>query len=291
MPSRSIWQREEIEPCTNLLMDFPVAFFKLLTMSYASKACLYSCKILIILMGLPLPALSENKQLNYEAQVLQTEISDRDLKIIEQLVAIAQRQSSQVQEAKAAMGWSAFTDVLSIEFSPSQTTTNYNLPDLASENERSLSITMTIDPIKLLNIIQQLPMRKARWHEAKQQKRVAVVQYYLAYLQARQATKIAAYRMQQLGLVGAKTERIASVNSQVTFPHQVSLANSDYVAAAKEMLNTNAREHLALEDVWKVLNESIKPVFSALTESLQLAQMFHGSAVKSRNLCSIDGTN
>lgn len=222
-------------------------------MSYPSKLCLYSWKIvlLITLVGISLPALSENKQLNNdEPQILQTEISDRDLKIIEQLVAIAQRQSSQVQEAKAAMGWSAFTDVLSVEFSPSQTKTNYNLPDVTSENQRSFAIAMTIDPIKLLNIIQQLPIRKTRWHEVKQQKRVAVVQYYLAYLQARQATKIAAYQMQQLALAGAKTERIASVNSQVTLPDQVSqMANPEYVAAATQMLNTNARDRLALEEL------------------------------------------
>jgi hypothetical protein len=51
------------------------------------------------------------------------------------------------------MGWSAFTDVLSVEFSPSQTTINYNLPEIASESGRSFAIAMTIDPIKLLNYL------------------------------------------------------------------------------------------------------------------------------------------
>ncbi|MEH2215463.1 hypothetical protein [Nostoc sp.] len=49
-------------------------------MSYESIACLYSWKIIlaIALISLPLPALSENKQLNnYQPQILQTEISDR----------------------------------------------------------------------------------------------------------------------------------------------------------------------------------------------------------------------
>ncbi|MBN3939913.1 MAG: hypothetical protein V7L21_32095 [Nostoc sp.] len=71
------------------------------------------------------------------------------------------------------------------------------------------------------------------------------VQYYLAYFQARQAAKIATYRMQQLALLGAKTERIATVNSQ-GLSH---LVNPDYVAAATEMLNTNARDRLALEEL------------------------------------------
>ncbi|MBD2208330.1 hypothetical protein H6G27_00410 [Nostoc linckia FACHB-104] len=239
-------------------------------MSYASKICQYSGKIvlLIMLMSLPLPALSENKQLNNDqSQTLQTEISDRDLKIIEQLVAIAQRQSSQVQEAKAATGWRAFTDVLSVELSPSQTTTNYNLPEILSESERSFGIALTFDPIKLLNIIQELPLREARWQEAKQQKRLAVLQYYLAYLQAQQATKIAAYKMQQLAVAEAKTERIASLNPQVTVPHQISLANPDYVAAATEMLNTNARERVALEELAACVGLSSQATMTILKAS------------------------
>jgi hypothetical protein len=149
------------------------------------------------------------------------------------------------------MGLGAFTDILSVEFSPSQSTINSTLPDNISVSENSFSITMTTDPIKVLNSIQQLPMREARWHEAKQQKRVSVVQqHYLAYLQARQAKKIATYRMQQLALARLKTERIASLNSQATSRNQVSyLANPDYVAAAMDMLNTNARERLALEEL------------------------------------------
>ncbi|BAY94706.1 hypothetical protein IQ278_04385 [Tolypothrix sp. LEGE 11397] len=238
-------------------------------MSYASKICQHIGKILLLitLMSLPLPALSENKQLNNEPQTLQTEISDRDLKIIEQLVAIAQRQSSQVGEAKAAMGWGAFTDILSVEFSPSQSTTNYNLPEILSESERSFGIALTFDPIKLLNIIQELPLREARWQEAKQQKRLAVLQSYLAYLQAQQAKKIAAYKMQQLAVAEAKTERIASVNPQVTVPHQISLANPDYVAAATEMLNTNARERLALEELAACVGLSSQATMTILTKA------------------------
>jgi hypothetical protein len=207
--------------------------------------------LLVALMSTTFPGLSEDKQLaNNEAQILQTEISDRDIKIIEQLVAIAQRKSSQVQEAKAAMGLSAFTDIVSIELSPSQTTINSTLPDTSSENERSFSISMTIDPVRLLNTIQQFPIREARWHEAKQQRRVVVIQYYVAYLQARQATKIAAYRMQKIALVALKNERIASLKNSLTSSGQVNfLGNPDYVAAATEMLNTNTRERLALEEL------------------------------------------
>jgi hypothetical protein len=214
---------------------------------------LLSVKILLLLtlVGFPFPALSEAKQLrNDEAQILQIEISDRDLKIIEKLTAIAQRHSSQVQEAKNAMGLNAFTDILNVELSPSRTTINYTLPHALTESENSFSITMTIDPIKLLGSIQELPLRRTRWQEAKQQKRVLVVQHYLAYLQARQAKKIATYRMQQFALVAPKNKRVASLNSQVNSPAKVNyLANSDYVTIATDMLNANAREHLTLEEL------------------------------------------
>ncbi|MBD2197728.1 MULTISPECIES: hypothetical protein [Calothrix] len=238
-------------------------------MSYVSQICKYGGKILLMfaLVSLPLPALSENQQVNSSAEFeLQTQISDRDGKIIELLVAIALSQSSQVREAKAAMGWSAFTDVLTVELSPSQTTTNYNLPEILSESERSFGISITIDPIRLLNVINELPIRQARWHETKQQKRLAVIQYYLAYLQAQQATKIAAYRMQQITPTVGKTERIASVNSQVTVAQPVSLANPEYVAAATEMLNTNARERLALEELAACIGLSSQATLRLINE-------------------------
>ncbi|MBD2438103.1 hypothetical protein H6G69_14985, partial [Nostoc sp. FACHB-110] len=71
--------------------------------------------------------------------------------------------------------------------------------------------------------------------------------------------------------LGEFTQKIESfVESSLTLPNSFEVE-----------CYPNAIMRSVLEDVWKVLNESIKPVFSALTESLQLAQMFHGSAVKS----------
>ncbi len=145
------------------------------------------------------------------------------------------------------MGLSAFQDILFIELAPSQTITSSVSPDVSSENARSFSVTVTIDPIKLVGVISLLPIREARWNEAKHQKRSSVVQNYLVYLQARQASKIAAHRMQNF----AQSSRVASLNSQATHnPEQVNhLANSEYIAAATEMLNTNTREQIALEEL------------------------------------------
>lgn len=183
---------------------------------------------------------------SYQAEQLQTEITQQDLKIIEQLVTIAHRNSAQVMETKAAMGVSAFQDVMEIELSPSLTTLNSISSHSYKENERSFSLTITIDPIKILTALQQRPIMQAHWNEAKNQKRLAVVRYYLAYLQARQATKIASYRMQKF----TRGNPIASLNSQATAPGSVNnLTNPDYVAAVTEMLNTNALERVALEEL------------------------------------------
>lgn len=217
---------------------------------WLSSACVH-CKVLLALtlVSIPLQAIAseEKPHSSIEDQPLQTEITQRDFKIIEQLVTIAQRNSANVQETKAAMGLSAFQDILFIELAPSQTTTSSASPDASSENARSFSVTVTIDPIKLVGVISLLPIREARWNEAKHQKRLTVIQNYLIYLQARQASKIAAYRMQKF----AQSSRVASLDSQATYkPEQVNhLANSEYIATATEMLNTNTRERMALEEL------------------------------------------
>jgi hypothetical protein len=215
-----------------------------------SRACVFSCKVLLALTlaCTPLGAIAaeEKPDASIEAQSLQTEITQRDFKIIEQLVTIAQRNSATVQETKAATGLSAFQDILFIELAPSQTITSSALPDASSENARSFSVTITIDPIKLVGIISLLPIREARWNEAKHQKRLTVVQYYLAYLQARQVSKITTYRMQKF----VQNSHVANLNSQTVSSHQVNyLANSEYVTASTEMLNAKTREQLTLEEL------------------------------------------
>lgn len=196
---------------------------------------------------IPLPTIASEQKLDtsIEAQPLQTVITQRDSKIIEQLVTIAQRNSANVQETKAAMGLSAFQDILFVELAPSQSTTNYGLPDTSRASERSFSVTITVDPIKLVGAISLIGVREARWYEAKHQKRLIVVQNYLAYVQARQVSKVAAYRMQKFAHA-----RVASVNSPTSPPEQINnLANAEYVTTATEMLNANAREQLTLEEL------------------------------------------
>ncbi|MBD2457482.1 hypothetical protein H6G80_25815 [Nostoc sp. FACHB-87] len=176
-------------------------------------------------------ASENNINQNQQFKVLQTEITQQDLKNIDELVSIAERNSPDILEAKAARGLSPFNDVMSVSFSG----TTYG----SFNNYEEFYIGVTVNPIRLLTATQQSSVLKARLLEEKRQKRVAIVQYYVEYLQARQAAKIATYQMQKF----ADSSRVASVNIQTQ------LGNADYVAAVTEMLNTNTRERIALEQL------------------------------------------
>jgi hypothetical protein len=173
---------------------------------------------------------------------LQTEITEKDLQIIDQLVRIAERNSYQVREAKSTMGVSAFVDIVSIELSPSQSRTKYRTPDYPSEDEESFSVSVTIDPIKIFSTINQIPVMEARLRETKQKTRLVVMKQYFAYLQARQASKIAAYRMQ-------KFQEGEAIASNVSLGNYRQLDNADYIAFATDMLSKNAQERIALEEL------------------------------------------
>lgn len=208
----------------------------------------FLCLLTLFVVGYSLPTIAseEDSTTKHKLELLQTEIIPNDLKIIEQLVTIAERNSPQVLEAKAAMGWRTFEDVVSIELSPSLTTTNYSSADEPEEKENSFYLSISIDPIKLISAFAQKPLMRSRWYEAKQQKRLAVIRSYLAYIQARQATKIAAYRMQNF----TASDRIASVHaSGISGDKANNLSNPEYIAAATAMFNTNAQEQIALEEL------------------------------------------
>ncbi len=191
------------------------------------------------------------------AEELQTEITEEDLQIINKLAKIAQKNSYQVREAKYEMGFHAFVDIVDIELSPSQSRTNYKTPDFSSEDERSFSVSLTVDPVKIFTAIDKIPVMKARLRETKQQTRLKVMKQYMAYLQARQASKIAAYQMQKF----EQRERIAS-NAAVRSSRQ--LDNSDYVAVATDVLNKNIQERLALEELADVVGLSPKKMINIL---------------------------
>ena len=193
------------------------------------------------------------------SEKLQTEITEEDFLLINNLVRIAQKNSHHVSKAKYAMGFNAFVDIVSIELSPSQSRTSYNTADFPSEEERSFYISLTIDPIQIFTAIDKIPVMKAHLREAKQQTRLKVIKQYFAYLQARQASKIATYRMQQF----RERERIAS---NVSLRSSQQLDNADYVAVATDMLNKNMQERLALEELAEVVGLSSQEIKNILNK-------------------------
>lgn len=241
--------------------------------SKVAKGCIAKWLLNVIWLAIALiniynQAIASEDQLhsNVEVQPLQTEITQSDLKIIGQLVAIAEHKSATLMEAKTAMGLSSFADVISLELSPSQSTRNYVSADVSSENERSFSFTVTVDAIRLINAFVQRPVMEARWNEAKHQKRVIVVQHYLAYIQARQTSKIATYKMQTF----IANSRVAGLNDQTKYKAISNhLANPDYVALATEKLNANAREWQTLEELAASVGLSSEAIIPIINEQLR----------------------
>jgi hypothetical protein len=240
---------------------------RVVILKFLLRAYALTCKTLVALTVICIPprtlASEQKSDTSIEAQPLQIEITQRDFKIIEQLVTIAQRHSALVQETRSAMGLSAFQDILFVELAPSQTRTISALPDTSSASERSFSVTITVDPIKLVGAVSLIPVREARWNEAKNQKRLTVVQHYLAYLQARQASKIAAYRIQKF----AQSSRVASLKEATTSPREQLnyLANAEYTTAATEMLNASAREQLTLEELAACIGLSPQKIITLIS--------------------------
>ncbi|MCF2149433.1 hypothetical protein IQ276_023985 [Desmonostoc muscorum LEGE 12446] len=233
---------------------------------WLSKAFAQSFKIFLavtfVSTAFPVIASEDKSISSNQPDVLQTEITQQDLKIIEQLVGIAERNSAQVLETKAAMGLNAFRDIVTIELSPALTTIS-TLPDSSSEYSNSFSLTVTVDPIKFISTFGQLPVLRARWQEARQQKRLAIVQYYVAYVQARHNAIIATYKIKKF----TEYSRIVSLDSQATSPENINhLANPDYVAAATSMLDTNTRQQLALEELAACVGLSPKETIAIISK-------------------------
>ena len=122
---------------------------------------------------------------------------------------------------------------------------------------QSFSISLTIEPIKIFTAIDKMPVIKARLRETKKQTRLKVVKQYFAYLQSRQASKIAAHKMQKF----QERERIAS---NVSFGSSQQLDNDNYVAVATDNLNKNMEERLALEELAQVVGLSAQEMKNIL---------------------------
>jgi hypothetical protein len=171
---------------------------------------------------------------------LQTDLSDRNLKTLEQLIAIAQSTSATVKEAKANLGLAPFNEVVVLGIGTGVNVGTSNEPDAENLQEQNFSVEVSVDLVRVISALQGMPARRAQVTNAKRQTRVAVVQAYIAYLQAKQAKAIAQYRMRPY-------QNLKS---------QKSLVDAEYVTAATELLTANGNERIALESLAAVVGRS-----------------------------------
>jgi hypothetical protein len=176
---------------------------------------------------------------------LQTDLSDRDLQTLEKLVETAQQNSGAVKEAKAELGISSWSDSVVFEISPSYSTGNFvEDREQFTGNERSISASLTLNPLEMLRAIQQRPTLSAKLKEARRLKRAEVVQAYITYLQAKQAKAIAQYRMQA---------------------HQKkTVADDESMTAIHDLFTANTNERVALENLAAVVGRSPAEILKVL---------------------------
>ncbi len=133
---------------------------------------------------------------------IQTEITPRDERILDRLISIAHQNSASIKEAKAANGFSAFDEIMSLGISPLYSSGSFfENREQFSGIESKFSVELTINPLKIISALEKRPALDAKLQEAHRQKRVEVVKFYTAYLIARQATKIAQSRIHHLKII------------------------------------------------------------------------------------------
>jgi hypothetical protein len=177
---------------------------------------------------------------------LQTEITNQDLEIIEQLVNSAQKYSADILEAKVALGFSAFQDIVSLELEPSLSLGAADEDYGGAYTESSFSSTITVDPIGLIGAFQKLPALRARLKQTKIQKRVEVVKYYVAYIQARQTVQTIGDRMGnpiENRCIEERKSHSASLQSTEN------LNTKEYAETAEKQLNASGNARIALEEL------------------------------------------
>jgi outer membrane protein TolC len=173
---------------------------------------------------------------------LQTDLTDRDLQTLERLISIAQTTSVPVKEAQAGLSFAPFNEAIVLSINKGLSGDNGDLSDDDNGQSSGLSAELSIDLIRVISTFEAMPARRAQFHNAQRQTRLAVTQAYIAYIQARQVRSIAQYRMQRFGK--AKQH----------------LANTEYVTAATELLTANSNERIALESLAAVVGRSIQEI-------------------------------
>jgi hypothetical protein len=187
----------------------------------------------VLLLCLALPA---------QSLPLQTELTPQDLERIERLIALAQRQSPEIKEARAELGLTPFNEVIIVGLNTGLNNFNTNEPEAEPVQERTVGVELYIDLVRAINAVQSYPARRSRLAFAQRQTRVLVVQAYVAYLQARQAWAIAQHQSQ---------------------PH-LNKVDAQSLTATNEVFTANGNERVALENLAAVVGQTPDQILELL---------------------------
>jgi hypothetical protein len=205
---------------------------------------------------------------------LQADISPADRQAMEELISIAVRNAPAVRDANAAMGLTPFVDALVLEIAPSRlssTLSDASDPALAEPylySDNSTTTTFTFNPIRLISGIQQMPALRSHLRDAEQQTRVAVIQNYVAYVQARQSASVASRQLNTVVASILETSQVASAQLTQIPASSVLANNEDYVAAATESLAANSDEMVALETLAAAVGMPTAEMLTVIETSL-----------------------
>lgn len=186
-------------------------------------------------------------------ELLQFEMTQDDQRVMEELIGIAVRNAPAVRDAQAEMGVAPFIDAFVVEIAPSRlssTLTDASIPDIEGPyrtSDSSTTSTFTFNPIQLINGIQKIPALQSHLRDAQQQTRVAVIESYVAYVQARQSTAISTRQLNTVVASILEQSQVASVQLNPVPASSILENNEDYIAAATESLAANSDAIVALE--------------------------------------------
>jgi hypothetical protein len=208
---------------------------------------------------------------------LQSEFTLGDQQAMEELISIAVGNAPAVRDARAAMGIAPFVDAFLFEIAPSRlssTLSDASDPVLAIPyrySDTSTTTTFTFNPIQLINGIQQMPALQSHLRDAEQQTRVAVIQNYVAYVQARQSAGVATRQLNTVVASIVEGSQVASAQLDQIPASSILANNEDYIAAATESLAANSDEMVALETLAAVVGMPTQDMLSVIETSFTQA--------------------
>jgi hypothetical protein len=192
---------------------------------------------------------------------LQVNFTTSDAQVLEDLVQTAVRNSADVREARLAIGIAPWAESVSLGVSRSSFQAEITdaidrlTGDSGGSSSDSISVDIAVQPLSIIYGFLQQPALRSRFREARRQTRLAVIQGYVGYIQARQAARIAEGQLQQTTANAQSLQSLQATSSLLSTSSNLA-TNPEYVAAATETLEAKANELVALETLSAIVGLS-----------------------------------